>query len=288
MFERKDFLIGEKTVLGRARFSPPFKVQDEMRTEARFVYVVKGHSRLYAPQHSIELQDGDCVLMKCDNFVNHWLSTESYEPNEVIIFQLHPEILQELFQGQKPSTLGPEQKGHAVSAVKLRPHLLLSQFQQGMRAYLQTPQAIQETVLKLKLQELIHLFLHTPQPSELRTLLSNLFQTHDFEFEEVIRANLYENLNVEELAFLAGMSMSTFKRKFKAKYKSSPNQYFIQKRLEKAQYLLSTSDLRISEIAYQSGFNDLSHFSKTFHTQLSTSPTDYRKQQLDQNTKPLD
>ena len=54
--------------------------------------------------------------------------------------------------------------------------------------------------------------------------------------------------------------------------------YIRKKRLEKAQYLLTTTNLRISEITDAVGINSHANFSKYFFEEFKVSPTDFRKQ----------
>ncbi|HAA19637.1 MAG TPA: AraC family transcriptional regulator, partial [Cytophagales bacterium] len=108
-------------------------------------------------------------------------------------------------------------------------------------------------------------------------IFGDLFTTRDYEFESVIQQHLYEPLSLEDLAFLTGLSLSSFKRKFAARYGSSPTKYMITKRLEKAHLLLETSAMRITEIAYACGFSEVGHFSKTFRSHYQLAPTEVRK-----------
>ena len=85
----------------------------------------------------------------------------------------------------------------------------------------------------------------------LRGIFSNLFRSSNYEFQEVIQQNLFEDLNLEDLAFLTNLSLSSFKRKFASTYQTTPNKYIVTKRLEKAQNLLKTSELGVAEIAYE-------------------------------------
>lgn len=108
----------------------------------------------------------------------------------------------------------------------------------------------------------------------------NRFNATDYIFQEVIQQNLYEDLNIEDLAFLTGMSLSSFKRKFSSVFGTTPNKYITSKRLEKAQNLLATSQMNIAEIAYECGFSDVGYFSKTFRKYYNGSPSDLRKSPL--------
>ena len=128
----------------------------------------------------------------------------------------------------------------------------------------------------LKIRELLHLLVENDQNGAIKGILGELFNTSEYVFKDVIQAHLFEDLNLDDLAFFTGLSLSPFKRKFSTVYGTSPNKYITSKRLEKAQTLLRTSDLRISEVAYDCGFNDLGYFSKSFKNYYNLSPSDYR------------
>ena len=83
-------------------------------------------------------------------------------------------------------------------------------------------------------------------------------------------------MSIEELATLANLSLSSFKRSFQKHYATSPAKYIRQRKLEKAAKLLKSTSLRISQIGYDCGFVDLAHFSKTFQKAYGVSPSDYR------------
>jgi AraC-like DNA-binding protein len=51
----------------------------------------------------------------------------------------------------------------------------------------------------------------------------------------------------------------------------------LQKRLEYSAVLLKNSALNVSQAAFDSGFEDLSHFSRAFKEKFGTSPANYRK-----------
>lgn len=158
---------------------------------------------------------------------------------------------------------------------------MLDVFFEGLHLYTDNPDFLTEEVILAKIRELISLMVQLDSSGAVRNILGNLFQVSNFGFQEVIQQNLFEDLNIEELAFLSGMSLSTFKRKFSSVYGTSPNKYITSKRLEKAQNLLNFTDLRISEVAYDCGFSDVGYFSKTFKHYYGFLPSEVRKERLD-------
>ena len=78
------------------------------------------------------------------------------------------------------------------------------------------------------------------------------------------------------LADLCGISEVYFRQLFHASFGTSPRQYILQLRLQKARQLLSGSDLPINTIAEACGFTNPYHFSRCFHTATGQTPTEFR------------
>ncbi|XGV94775.1 MAG: helix-turn-helix domain-containing protein [Leptolyngbya sp. BL-A-14] len=93
---------------------------------------------------------------------------------------------------------------------------------------------------------------------------------------EYIQAHLSENITLDAIAQVAGMSRYHFIRRFKRTMHESPYQYLIGQRLEKAKQLLK-SQLAIAEIAVACGFADQSHLTKHFKQRIGVTPQVFRK-----------
>ena len=72
------------------------------------------------------------------------------------------------------------------------------------------------------------------------------------------------------------MSLSTFKRNFKSVFNESPGRWITDKRITLASQFLNASDKTVSEIAYDCGFEDPSHFIKVFKKHVNVTPLVYR------------
>jgi AraC-like DNA-binding protein len=79
---------------------------------------------------------------------------------------------------------------------------------------------------------------------------------------------------------MTNLSLSSFKREFKKNYNDSPANYIRNKKLEKAADLLLISEERITDIAFDCGFNDLANFSTLFHDKFNCTPSAYRLNQI--------
>jgi AraC family transcriptional regulator len=78
------------------------------------------------------------------------------------------------------------------------------------------------------------------------------------------------------LADVAGMSVFHFAREFKRSTGTTPHQYLIKLRVERAKALLATPDLPLIEVGLRSGFSHQSHFTRLFRRETGTTPSSYR------------
>lgn len=278
--ELTTYSIKNWVALGRIFFKPPYKVSDSLINEARIVHVVHGQSDLYAASQYSKLQSGETFIMKSDNFVNHWAPNKTEEPNEVIVFQLTSNLLKEIYKQKVPNWFKGKTTNEVPPIQKIPDNFLLNGYFNTLRYYLDTPQFISEELIQIKILELLHILLKTDKKGAISQIFGTLFHPNEYEFQEVIKSHVFDDLTLDELAFLTGLSLSSFKRKFRTIYGTSPKQHMITKRLEKAQVLLKTTDLRITEIAYDCGYSDLGYFTKTFQKHFHCSPSDFREQLL--------
>lgn len=93
-----------------------------------------------------------------------------------------------------------------------------------------------------------------------------------------IQLHLDENLTVAQLAKRANQNQDYFSKQFLIHTGQRPLNYIHEKKIERAQYLIATTDKTFLEIAMNTGFSNLPHFSKTFKQIVSLTPGEYRQQ----------
>ncbi|MCD7898854.1 MAG: response regulator [Bacteroides sp.] len=87
-------------------------------------------------------------------------------------------------------------------------------------------------------------------------------------------------LNVETLAADVGMSRVHLHRKLKELTNQSAKNFIRNIRLKQAAILLTENNLTVSEVAYTTGFSNISHFSNSFKEFYGVSPKEYKEQQM--------
>ena len=106
------------------------------------------------------------------------------------------------------------------------------------------------------------------------------FQTTEDRIKKVlrhIRMHINESIKIEELASLSCLSKGHFIRLFKKELSITPTQYINQKKIERAQLQLITTDLSIKDIAYSLSYDDVSYFNRLFKQYTGVTPQKYRK-----------
>lgn len=88
-----------------------------------------------------------------------------------------------------------------------------------------------------------------------------------------------EEWPVGRLARVSGVSEAHFARSFKRAFGVPPHRYLLTRRIERATALLRDTVLPITEIAFQTGWNSLGTFGRTFRDITGESPGDFRVRQ---------
>ncbi len=93
-----------------------------------------------------------------------------------------------------------------------------------------------------------------------------------------VQLHLDENLTVAQLSKRVNQNQDYFSKQFLIHTGQRPLNYIHEKKIERAQYLIATTDKTFLEIAMDTGFSNLPHFSKVFKQIVSLTPGEYRHQ----------
>ena len=125
--------------------------------------------------------------------------------------------------------------------------------------------------------------------SELYKILHEMRQTQDLPYlpetkqaiiqpavDYIHKHYTKELINAQNLAKLCGISYDYLRQLFEKWYGVSPIKYINDLKLKRAKELLGSGMYSVSEAAYNSGFSDVSHFSRFFKANVGISPNEYR------------
>ena len=171
----------------------------------------------------------------------------------------------------------PSEKGYRAALVQLEKWKATVDIEVLRAAYFETrvlPKARYEAALRLLASFAQHL-----------SLLSNelMIKTAAAEPPAAVKARAYiaehlgESLTLEQVARAANMSAFYFCKVFKAATGLTFTNYVARARIEKTKQLLLNPHGRISEAAYEAGFQSLSQFNRVFRRVAGESPSTYRE-----------
>jgi AraC-like DNA-binding protein len=141
------------------------------------------------------------------------------------------------------------------------------------------PEAVESHYYKLKCEELLcHVFAMLMQRE---IVPATGMHIGDIKAIYAIKARLQSNLdeppNIALLAKEAGMSEPKLRKLFKQTFGKGVFEYYQSARMQEAARLLKEKQLTVSEVGYQLGFTNLSHFSRVFEQYMGSKPKKYSK-----------
>lgn len=241
--------------------------------EACFMFVDNGSMVLRTPYNTIEICDGEGLFAKCGNY---FFEKQNSDQISLMAAYFYPEIVQQIFtENIFSSTYNPPYDAKRVVIDEL-----LLNFKQNLSLLLDHPEIVDEHLLLTKLKEFILLLAKSENAPGVIDFVSSFFKPFEYEFKMIIENNKYADLSLDDLAKLCGMSLATFKRNFSEYYQTSPKQYLIAEKIKKASKLLLVPGNRISDIAYDCGFDTVSSFNRNFKKLMLQSPSEYREKSV--------
>ncbi len=278
IIDRKRFDLNSKCVIEKLRIRTPFRYGTIFQNEACFIFIKDGESTLNSPTEKMNIYVSESVLLKCGSYFADLIQKSENQNCEIFVIHLHRDILLDLYKDEIPNFIKPS--GKKYFAQKIHRHDIIIHFIESLDFYFQNPTLVNDDLVKLKIKELILLLLQTDNAENIISLFSHLFTPRQVSFKEVIQAHLFSKITIPELAVLSGRSLSAFKRDFEIYFKDSPASYIKEQKLLKANDLLVSTDFSVSEVCYEVGFSDTSHFTKLFKKKYNLTPTEYRRSKI--------
>jgi len=281
IIKRKQYELFGKIIFEKVIIEAPFKIPNPMPDEACFLYMVEGEINYKTEKQSISIPVNEAVLLKCGNYFSQIKNSKTFKNHQIVIVHFHPEILKKIYDTNLPKIfLQPINIDKSIDLSNISNDFLIQKYIESLLFYFDNPLLTNEDLLVLKLKEIILLLCQTKNAPVIQQILSQLFSPTSFTFKQIIENNLFYHLTTNELAEIANLSLSSFKREFKKNYNDTPANYIRNKKLEKAAELLLISEERITDIAFDCGFNDLANFSTLFHDKFHFTPSSFRLNQI--------
>ena len=239
------------------------------------------HTLLYLCSGELEIEErgkktlvhpGDCAFMRRDNWL--WLQKKAAEgkPYRSVVLKFTRAFLRDFYQRLDRHKIPFESKREKVS-LRLLPNNrpdIRSLFE-SIIPYFDAAEGPSEEELRVKMIEGVYVLLNTD-----RSLYASLFDFVDpwkIDILDYLNENYMLDLSLSEIASYTGRSLATFKRDFAKVSDLTPQKWIIKRRLEAAHELIASGKRKISEICFDVGFKNLSHFSKLYKEAYGVAPS---------------
>ncbi len=280
MIKEKDCIsLFEYPLFTIVNMETPSQENLDLPSDACVAYIIEGDNQVFSESNNITAKTGHNIVSLCGLTLGSLLSNQPEGGVYTLVIHFNRNVLNKVFEGEKPQLWEELQKPVTQFVVQSATSNIIKHYFDSIIQFFQNKEALSESILRVKLKEIILLLLQSDNSEYVKQIVRSLFSEREFTFKELVEANIENTSSVEELAMATNCSISTFKRKFKECFNTSPAKYQLIKKTEKVAKKLVTTDDSISSIGYQCGFNSPEHLSRVFKQHYGVSPKNYRLNQ---------
>lgn len=133
-------------------------------------------------------------------------------------------------------------------------------------------------LVKLKLYEVLLSLLESSSKMSIFSLFVSIVEQETLDLKSFMEIHFTEAYSLPQFASATCRSLTSFKRDFAALFHNTPKRWITQKRLERAFLLLSRTNKPVTEVCYEVGFTNLSHFITLFKQKYLITPKQLQQQ----------
>ncbi|MFT3795206.1 helix-turn-helix domain-containing protein [Flavobacterium sp.] len=247
-------------------YDDKFFKSDIMFEHHMLVWFLSGQTKIVQADATYLFKKGDIFLIPRNQLATIINYPENGEPHQTVVMHLTSARLRD-FYAKVTTASNPVgvQKIYRYSN-----HPLLESFLSSVVPYFDL-QSLPENIASLKITEAISI-LRSIDPG-IDNVLANFEEPGKVDLARFMDQHFMFNLPLEKFSYLTGRSLTTFKRDFNKIFRTTPQRWLTQKRLELAHYQFVEKNKKPIDVCYEVGFENLSHFSFAFKKHFGYSPT---------------
>ncbi|MBI1768341.1 MAG: helix-turn-helix transcriptional regulator [Bacteroidetes bacterium] len=236
-------------------------------------YVIDGRKIWHTVHGSYDLKKGSCVFVqKGASIIEQFFDIGFC----LVLFFIPDKFICETLKSRSAPISNADKDYGTV--MQLNTSETLETFFLSMSSYFASTKEPDKGLLELKFRELILTLADDPYNGELISYFHSLVnEPQSISLQRVMEDNYCFNLTLEQYAELCNRSLSAFKRDFQKIMHSTPGKWLLEKRLNYAIHLLANTEKTVNEVAFECGFENASHFSRSFKERYQVSPSMVRK-----------
>ncbi|WP_085908915.1 AraC family transcriptional regulator [Kiloniella majae] len=240
-----------------------------------FIYAEQGKERITSSDGNIVTINADTItfLPYGINLHSDYVRT-SGQLKAFLIF-LDENVVKDFFADQIIRNRNKQK--NEVNFLNLKSNIAFKHYFQSLRLF-NEQKLSSKGLLKSKLLEFLNLLaLSNPEINLPSLIAQQRPRSAKRNVKRLLQNPEYLKLSISDLARLSGRSLSSFNRDFRASYNMPPKQWLKKQRLSYAEKLLRKQNQTITEIALDIGYENVSHFIKSYKESYGMTPKEYRR-----------
>lgn len=248
-------------------YEDKFFKSDILFDQHMLVWFISGETKIVQSDATYFFKKGDIFLIPRNQLASIINYPKEGQPHKTVVMHLTTAKLRDFYANLdvKPTT--------SVSQKILcyNNHPLLESCLSSLIPYFEVKD-LPENIASLKITEAISVLRVIDRGID--DVLANFEKPGKIDLAGYMETNFIFNLPLEKFSYLTGRSLTTFKRDFSKLFNTTPQRWLKRKRLELAHYYFVEKKRRPTEVCYEVGFENLSHFSFAFKKQFGYAPTE--------------
>ncbi|MEN0052672.1 MAG: AraC family transcriptional regulator [Mucilaginibacter sp.] len=241
--------------------------REVMLPQPALVRVLSGEIRIAYADRSKHFYAGDTMLIPRNQLGRLSKLPLNGQPCIAVSVLFRQETLQQYYTTHQ---IAPVQH-HIPELVELQNHPLLDSLFDSLQPYFKLADALPADIARFKVEEAIRI-LRAIHPN-VDNQLGYFEEPGKIDLVDFMEKNYMFNLPLEKFGYLTGRSLTTFKKDFEKSFNGPPGKWLTRKRLELAHYQIFEKKRKPSDVYFDVGFENLSHFSFAFKKQFGYNPT---------------
>lgn len=187
-------------------------------------------------------------------------------PHKAVAMHLTIEKLKDFYS--RHTAMGKVQPLEKVYSFKKHP--LLESCLASLVHYFDIGESLPPDIAAIKIEEAISILRSIDKSVD--GILANFDEPGKIGLADFMERHFMFNMPLDRFAYLTGRSLATYRRDFMKAYNTTPQKWLTQKRLQLAHYHISEKQRKPTDVYFEVGFENLSHFSHAFKTHFGYAP----------------
>lgn len=240
------------------------------------LFLLEGSLKVTFGKQTFEVNRNEMLVLNKATLISYESSGNPLNNNlfHCLMVSLKDDLVKTFITSTDLKIIKQDFVGDLLSSVQPMDDCLIS-FSHGLDPFFKNIAKVAPTQLRRKMMELLY---DTAICSDtIFQQILHLQQPARADLRQVMESHYATPVRLEDLAYLSGRSLSSFKRDFQQTFNVPPATWIREKRLNKAKEMLETTGMTVSDICYSLGFENVSHFSRIFKQYHGIIPTSLRQ-----------